>query len=243
MKYLLSLIALSTLSMTCIAQDVYSEQFQTVQKIELLELTLDEHGNEIETIVESKPLDFFMNQFGKSQGVQKVNVAGVIMITKQLIALGKEIYEIVEAGKPVVNTNSSPIEVLPRDKDGSAILAMDMTNWRAPVVKKYKVQTKNYLGMSPASFEFMLIYSYGGQFEDKGRYITGAQIKTTRVNVKWGYSLDANFKLETIMNQGSSDEPVAGAVLAIDYKISTVLQEMRESKTFFVNGLGQTTEY
>ena len=121
--------------------------------------------------------------------------------------------------------------------------ALQLHGWNPPLVRKYKVETKNYLGMKPVSFEFMLIYSYGGQNEGKGRYITGAQLKPTSVNVKWGYSLDVEFKLQSIVNQGSFENPVAGAVLMLDYKIKTVLQEQSQNKTFYINGAGQVTSY
>jgi len=37
----------------------------------------------------------------------------IIATTRQIIAFGKEIYKIVEAGKPVINTEHAPISVLP----------------------------------------------------------------------------------------------------------------------------------
>ncbi len=242
LKGFLTLLCVAGLS-TAHAENVYHPQFQQIQSIEFYELTEDEYGEEKEILLETRNTPTLMDSLSKSQGVQKVNASGVIMMTRELIALGKEIYTIVEAGKPVVNINSEPIEILPRDEQGGVISAMDLSGWKIPKVKKFRVTTKNYLGMKPASFDFMLIFSYAGTNRGKGAYITGAQIKTTAVNVKWGYNLDANFKVQTIMNQGSWDNPVAGAVLMIDYKISTVLQEQQNNKTFYVNGLGEVKTY
>jgi hypothetical protein len=238
-KILMSCLVLLYSSL-CVAENVYSEQFQRIQSIELYEIDME---TEEASLVGKKKIPGELNQLIKSSVIKSVNVAGVIMVSRELIAFGKEVYKIIEAGKPVVNVNSEPVSILPRANGGENITAFDLTNWNAPQVKKYKVVTKNYLGMTPASFEFMLIYTYGGKFNGKGSYIEGAQIKATKVNVKWGYSLDVNFSVQSIINQGSRLNPVAGAVLELDYSISTVLQEMQNSKTFFINGLGQTTEY
>lgn len=240
MKVLSFLFVLSSLN--AVAQDVYSEQFQTIQEVELVSIEENELGEEIETVIESKKLPSELEVL-INRPVTKSSVAGVIMATKQLIALGKEIYKIIKAGRPVVTMTSEPIQILPRDEQGNTIAAMELAGWRAPRVQKYRVKTKNYLGMTPASFDFMLIYSYGGSYRGAGAYITGAQIKPTAVDVKWGYKLDASFKVQSIMNQGTDAKPIAGAVLMIDYRISTVLQDRSDNKTFFVNGLGQTTTY
>lgn len=241
--YLSLSLAVLSISTVTKAENVYLDQFQEIQSVDLYELVEDENGEELEVLIQSQKSPTFFDYLAKSQGLQKINAAGVIMMTKELIALGKEIYKIVEAGKPVVTINSEPIEVLPRDEDGTTISAMNLSGWKAPIVKKYRVATKNYLGMKPASFDFMLIFSYGGNDRGKGAYITGAQIKPTAVNVKWGYTLNAEFKVQTIMNEGAWDNPVAGAVLSIDYGISTVLQDQQHSKTFYINGKGQVTTY
>lgn len=236
-------VLLIVFSNTTKAENVYSDQFQRIQEVEFYELTELDNGEEVEVKIGNQKVPTLFQSLAKNQGQVKVNMTGVIMMTRELIALGKEIYQIIKAGKPVVTVNTEPVEVLPRDKDGQTITAFELSGWKKPLVKKYRVKTKNYLGMAPASFDFMLIYSYGGAHEGKGAYITGAQVKPTAINVKWGYSLDVDFKVQSILNQGSTGNPIAGAVLMLDYKISTVLQESRNNKTFYINGLGETEAY
>lgn len=223
--------------------EVYSDQFQTIQSIDLIEIVETENG-EVERVIESQRLpseiEVLMSEAKKNRNK---GLGEIIMATKQLIALGKEIYKIIEAGKPVVTVESTPVSVLPRDEKGEYVDAMYLSNWKMPKAKKFKVAAKNYLGMTPVSFEFMLIYTYGGNYNGKGAYLTGTQIKPTTVDVSWGYTVDATFKVQSIVNQGSSEAPVAGAVLMIDYTIKTVLKESRNSRTFFVNGNGQAQAY
>lgn len=242
MKLFLPLLLM--LSANSYAVNVYSDQFQRIHSTELVELVEDVNGNEVERkISDVSELERF-DLMIKNSEVVKVNAKGILMMTKSLIALGKEVYKIVEAGKPVITvSDNTPVSVLPRDGESNYIDAMGLSSWSAPKVKKYRVKVKNYLGVSAVSLDFMLIFSYGGQYNGSGKYLTGAQIKTTNVDVKWGYNLNVDFKVETIMNQGTDENPLAGVVLSLNYDINTVLQGNKTSKTFFINGLGHITEY
>jgi hypothetical protein len=228
------------------AENVYDPQFQRIQSVELVEVIEDELGNEVEVpVMEQKlPSDIeALMDLAQPVANDKANIGEIIMIADKLIALGEKIYKIIEKGKPVVTMNSTPVSVLPKDEKGGYVDAFYLENWKAPKSQKFRVITKNYLGMTPASFEFMLIYTYGGSLNGKGKYLTGAQIKPTAVDVKWGYKLDASFKVQSIMNQGTNEDPVAAAVLMIDYRIWTILQDTSHNKTFFVNGKGQASAY
>jgi len=226
--------------------EYYEDQYQTIQKVEMYEVVEKEDGTQNETLVQSQKLPSEIEMaFGQvNRSHDKSRVGDVIMTTRNLIAIGKEIYKIIEAGKPVINVGESKsLSVLPKDEKGIPVDSFRLSNWSMPKAKKYKVLAKNYLGMSPVSFEFMLIYTYGGSLDGKGKYLTGTQIKTTSVEVSWGYELDASFSVQTIVNQGTEEDPIAGAVLSINYNIKTVMKESRNSKTFFVNGVGQTKAF
>lgn len=239
---LLLLCAALSFSQVSLATDVYSDEYNTISEVEMVEVVVDALGNEIEKkmpTADLKPMKGEVLKGNKSGGIGEV-----IMVTKEIIALGKEIYKIIEAGKPVVNIgDTTPISVLPRDEKGEAIDAFYLENWKMPKARKYKVICKNGFGMKTISFEFMLLFTYGGSYNGKGAYITGAEVASTDVQVAWGYSLDANFKVQSIVNQGTTANPIAAAVLQIDYKIATVLKESRSSKKFMINGLGQSQAY
>lgn len=234
---------LGSAALTANAQNVYSDQFQKIKSVRLIEITKNAKGIEKETVVLTKKSKDFSDQFKTNKSNTKSNIAGVIMMTKELIALGKEIYAIVEAGKPVVTMETEPIHILPKTISGSAIDAFDLQGWRAPVVRKYKYVATNYMNVDTVVLNFMLIFSYGGNLDGKGSYISGAQVKPTLVDVKWGYKLDATYKVQSIMNQGSSSNPVAAAILMFDFNMSTVVQDRSLNQTFFINGKGQVKAY
>ncbi len=169
----------------------------------------------------------------------RTEIGDVISIARDLIAFGKEIYKIIEAGKPVINTNYAPISVLPLDtKFGREITPMNLGRWKAPKFVKFKVTYKNGYGAEVVSFTYNVNMSYGGQFGGKGAYITNAQIVPENVNVLWGYTFNAKMSVVGLSNIGTDEDPIAGATLSLYYSVSTVIKEDKNNLTLFIAGDG-----
>ena len=163
----------------------------------------------------------------------------IIATTRQIIAFGKEIYKIVEAGKPVINTEHAPISVLPLDTElGKDIAPMDLSKWQLPKFVKFKVSYKNGFGTEVVTFTYNINMSYGGQFQGKGAYITHAQIVPENVTVAWGYTFNAQMSLVGLTNIGTDENPIAGATLQLSYSVKTVLKEDKNNMTIFIAGDG-----
>lgn len=166
-------------------------------------------------------------------------IGDVISIMREIIAFGKEIYKIVEAGKPVVNTKYAPISVLPLNTEfGRDITPTDLSNWNAPRYAKFKVIYKNGYGSEVVSFTYNINMSAGGKYQGKGSYITNAQIVPENISVAWGYTFNATMSLVGLTNIGSEEDQVAGATLQLSYSVSTVVKEIRNNMTIFIAGDG-----
>lgn len=169
----------------------------------------------------------------------RTEVGEVISVIRDLIAFGKDIYEIVKAGKPVINTQYAPISVLPLETEfGDRITATKLANWKIPKSTKFQVSYKNGYGAEVVNFIYNVNTSYGGQFQGKGSYLANTQIVPEKVSVAWGYNFDAKVKLVGLTNLGSDEEPVAGATLELSYIVSTMVKEERNNITIFVGGDG-----
>ena len=166
-------------------------------------------------------------------------IGDVISIAREIIAFGKEIYKIVEAGKPVINTTYAPISVLPfGTKYGKEITPMNLSSWKAPKFVKFKVTYKNGYNQQVVDFTYNINMSYGGKFDGKGAYITNAQIVPENINVVWGYTFNAKMSLVGLTNTGTDEEPIAGATLVLSYSVSTLIKEDRNNITIFIGGDG-----
>lgn len=173
-----------------------------------------------------------------SEPKEESTADGIIKIVDKLIAVGKKVYTIVASGKPQLSMSSNPVSIVPMDDNGKMVAPFMLENWEEPRSKKFRVTIENYMGIDVVDFEFMVIFSYGGSFAGSGKYITSAQVKPTYVDVTWGFTFDVNCSLQSIMNRGTKENPVAGALLMLDYRVVTVIQERVVNKTFFIDGLG-----
>ena len=164
----------------------------------------------------------------------------VIMVVDKLIALGKKIWPIIEAGKPVLNVDmGAPISVLPRAEDGDAIAFYNMDSWNMPKAKTYKVEYTNGFGMNVISFDYTVNFQYGGKYQGVGSYITGLNVQASNTTVSWGFNFSATSQLISIVNHGSLEDPVAGATIRIDYTAKSILRQISTSESFHVNGNGR----
>ncbi len=166
-------------------------------------------------------------------------VGDVITVLREIIAFGKEIYKIVEAGKPVINTNYAPISVLPLDTEfGKDITPMKLSRWQAPKFVKFKVTYKNGYNAEVVSFTYNVNMSHGGQYKGKGAFITNAQIVPENITVAWGYTFNAKMSLVGLTNIGTDEDPIAAATLVLSYSVSTLIKEDRNNMTIFIAGDG-----
>ena len=100
MKNLVCIFLLLT-SVATQAQNVYSDQFQTLHEVETVEVIENANGEEFEKPVNRAQMSTDLMNAINNKPVTK-NLPQVLMATKTLIAIGKEVYKVFEAGKPVL---------------------------------------------------------------------------------------------------------------------------------------------
>ncbi|MBY0518295.1 MAG: hypothetical protein K2P81_15400 [Bacteriovoracaceae bacterium] len=170
---------------------------------------------------------------------EKATIGEVIQIANDVIALGEKIYAIVKKGKPVLNMQYAPISVLPKTAAGQPVDVMDMEGWSIPVSRKIRMVYKNLYGAEVVVFSYTVVYSYGGSMDGKGAFITAAQVVPHDVSVSWGYELNAVMKLVGLQNHGTKANPIAGAIISINYKVETVLKTIETNDSYHITGKGQ----
>lgn len=176
-------------------------------------------------------------------GVDPIENAGkVISVAKDMVALGEDVYSLVIKGKPTVTTSYAPISVVP--KNGSEIVdVLDMEGWTVPVTKTYEVKFHNAYNVAVVVFRYSVVYSYKGSYNEKGAYLTAVQVIPDRVRTLFGFDFTATMKLGGIQNQGTKASPVAGALILIEYTVSSFINKENNVDKFFVTGNGQFKRY
>lgn len=156
-------------------------------------------------------------------------------VVDQIINIGKKIWKIIEAGKPVMNIQTDVATALPK----GATCWQDLERWQAPVSKVYRTVAKNKLGGTVANFQFRILYIYGGSVKGIGKYIGYASMIPVNASVSWGYKLNAQGSVPAVFNLGTKENPLAGMQLVMSYRLESPLKTIEQSQAFFLNGHGQ----
>jgi hypothetical protein len=156
------------------------------------------------------------------------------VVVDKIINIGKKIWAIVDAGRPVVNVKVDTANALP-----AGVKCWDeLEGWQAPTSKLYQVTYENGFGNPAITYAFRVSFISGGSYKGQGHFLTLATIQPAKIDVSWGFNFDAVATIPMVFNQGSKADPLAGMQLAMNWKIRSVLQELQQAENFFVNGTG-----
>lgn len=162
----------------------------------------------------------------------------VEVIIDDIINIGSKIWEIVTAGRPVVNVNMPTAYALPRGTQ----CWTELESWNPPKSQTFNVAYRNLLGMEVVNFSYRLVYTAGGSYNGAGEYLANVTVFPAEVDVAWGFTFDANVNVGQLVNLGTSSQPEAGMELAVDWKVSTVVKESRTVQNYFIRGNGAMTQ-
>ncbi|MBC7457761.1 MAG: hypothetical protein H7235_05750 [Bdellovibrionaceae bacterium] len=152
-----------------------------------------------------------------------------------IINIGEKIWAIVEAGKPVVNVQLNSASAMPAGiKDWQQLVG-----WKTPRSLTYRVHYTNLFTMNVVDFSYRVMFTYGGNYNGQGHYVTGATIVPAILDVAWGYSFKATVEIPTVINMGTAQNPVGGIQMNVSWEVGTVIKNSQTRASYFVDGLGQ----
>jgi hypothetical protein len=161
-------------------------------------------------------------------------IDAIDIIVDKIINIGKKIWAIVDAGRPVVNVKVDTANALP-----AGVRCWDeLEGWQAPTSKLYQMTYENGFGSSVVAYNFRVSFISGGSYKGQGKYITLASVQPAKIEVAWGFRFDAVATVPMVFNQGSKVDPLAGMQLAMNWQVKSPLQEIQQAENFFVNGQG-----
>ena len=155
-----------------------------------------------------------------------------------IINLGKTIWAIIEAGKPVLDVKTDFASALPEGVPNWQAL----TEWQTPKSKSYRIKYKNGLGITAVRIKYRLMFAYGGRYRGIGQYLTNVAIIPSKIKVIWGYKLNASIQVPQILNVGTKESPLAGIQLLLHWKIDSIFSKQEGSNGHYVRGDGYFTK-
>lgn len=170
-------------------------------------------------------------------------VEEISIMIDSLIALGKKIWPIIEAGRPVITNGLIPaISILPRMDDNAGVL-YKMSGWSIPTSKSYRLSYQNIYGQEVIGFTYTIYFQYGGSLNGAGKYVTSLVVQASDIYAAWGgFKFDVTSELVSIANVGSEVSPVASGIIKLTCKAKSIFNENQSSQSFYVDGNGTFQE-
>lgn len=172
---------------------------------------------------------------GTSTGNPAIDVILNPGLVDSWITIGAKLWNIIAAGRPVANVSYQRVSILP----GANVDWMQMSNWKGPATRTYRVKKVNGFGMTVVENTYTLVYNYGGQINGVGAFIANATIIPTAVNVMYGFQLDAEAQVGQPVNVGTKENPIAAMELQVRYRVKTLMSDSQGTDAFFLRGDGQ----
>ena len=167
-------------------------------------------------------------------------IGDALPILDEIVNIGQKVWKIIEDNKPVVDVKNQYATALPKGSTGWA----DIDGWHPPVGEIYCLTAKNGYGMTMINVRYQVLRTYGGSYKGKGKYLTAVTVEPLLVEVGWAYNfaMDAAVPDTSIVNLGTSQDPLAGMMATLHWRISTPIKDSQGQSEYFLQGDGAYKE-
>ncbi len=144
-------------------------------------------------------------------------------------------WNIVVENKPVVNLDTKAANALPH-------LAKDhwqeLTGWKPERWIAFSTVLTNKFGMKVIELNYKVRMIYGGSARGKGLYIASAQVMPSDISVLWGFHLNVNVDVVSVINAGTDENPVGQITLNVVKQYGSTFNSKTDISRFTVNAAG-----
>ena len=164
------------------------------------------------------------------------NSSAVVDLLDRIVNLVDKIFTVIAKGQPVVNINVNYANAVPY----GVTHWTQLQGWKEPKIKRYAFYAKNLYGMKVVDVEYQVHYTYGGNLNGRGHFLTGVTVEPIKVDTAWGYNVDMTAEVpdSTIANVGTSEDPIAAMQVQIRYTIHTIIKDSQGRHIYYVRGDG-----
>ncbi len=161
-------------------------------------------------------------------------------LLEDITNIGSKFWTIIEANHPVADVRTQYATALPK----GAIRWTDMTDWQPPRATTYELSARNIYGIQVLKIRYKVLRTFGGHYHGKGQYLTAVAVDPTFIDVAWGYSctLEASVPESSVVNVGTSENPIAGMTATLTWRVKTVVRASQGKGMYFLDGSGALSE-
>ncbi len=178
---------------------------------------------------------------GGATGTAGSSVGDIISNIGNIVNLADQIWSVIDKNKAVVNIKVDYASAVPFGTNHWT----QLQGWSKPATKRYSFSAKNMLGAESLKVVYQVHWTYGGNFQGKGKFLTGVTIEPLEVNVPWSHTVDLKAEApdSTIANVGTSENPIASMQVQLNWTIKPTLGHAVSQKViYYVQGDGLLQE-
>ncbi|MBI4351797.1 MAG: hypothetical protein HY550_10175 [Elusimicrobia bacterium] len=164
------------------------------------------------------------------------DINGTIDTLDKIVNLMEKIFAIIEKNQPVVNITTNYANAVPFGTTHWT----QLQGWNKPATKKYTFSMKNAYGSEVVKVTYQVHYTWKGNFQGKGLFLTGVTVEPLNVVTAWGYkvTLVSEVPDSTIANVGTHEDPIASMQLQLKWTVHTMIKDITSKAIYYVQGDG-----
>lgn len=177
---------------------------------------------------------------GANGNIDFTNINGTIDSIDKIVNLMEKIFGIIEKNQPVVNITTNYANAVPFGTSHWT----QLQGWGRPTTKKYAFSMKNAYGSEVVKVSYQVHYTANGNFQGKGKFLTGVTIEPLSVTTAWGYkvTLVSEVPDSTIANVGTHEDPIASMQVQLRWTVHTMVKDITAKGIYYVQGDGVLQE-
>lgn len=162
------------------------------------------------------------------------------IVIDNIINIAERLWNIIEKNRPVVDIQTQYASAVP----AGITHWSQLEGWQLPKGDIYRVSAKNGYGVTVVDVRYQVLRTCGGSYKGKGKFLTAVTVEPLSVDVLWGYkvSLAAQVPDSSIINAGTSEDPVAGMMPVLKWSIATAVKETNGRALYYLQGDGLLKE-
>lgn len=163
------------------------------------------------------------------------DVGSDLVVIDKIINTGLKVWSLIEKNKPVVDIATASASGLPQGVSGWSSLE----GWNVETPVTYGFYAKNLYGTEVINVRYQVFRLWGGSYEGRGRYLAQVKVVPLRVDVAWGYRFSLGVEIDGPVNTGTKDDPNAGMMVLLNWKVATVVKESNGTSNYWMQGDGR----
>ena len=189
----------------------------------------------------TSPVPVDVGNIGGGDFNETINNVNLVLDTlDRIINIAEKIWGIIEKNQPVVDINVKYANAVPYGIQHWT----QLQGWSKPKTKTYSFVAKNLYGISVVKVVYQLQFRHSGNYQGKGKFLTGVTIEPVSVETLWGYkvSLVAEVPDSSIANVGTHEDPIASMQVQLRWTIHTPIKDVQQRVVYYVQGDGKFWE-